>query len=159
MQLRLILMRHAESAPSSAALDHARPITDTGRADALGIAHRLVGASWLPSGVVASDARRARETYESMDPVLQAGPARYSRSLYLGRLEDIRAVVGSRTTVGRTALVIGHNPGWEEAVLALTARPIFLRPATAVLMEAEGDRWKDALGQTGTWTCVDVLRP
>ena len=58
----------------------------------------------------------------------------------------------------RTVLVLGHNPGWEEAVEELSGREVRITTANVVLLEGEGATWREAL-QRGPWSVAGVVRP
>ena len=58
----------------------------------------------------------------------------------------------------RTVLVLGHNPGWENAVKALSGREVRMTTANVVLLEGKGATWGEAL-QRGRWSVVGVVRP
>jgi phosphohistidine phosphatase SixA len=45
--------------------------------------------------------------------------ARFTRALYAGGPMELRTEVGRLAAAVRTVPVLGHNPGWEEAVTAL----------------------------------------
>jgi phosphohistidine phosphatase SixA len=57
----------------------------------------------------------------------------------------------------RTVLVLGHNPGWEEAVTELSGREMRITTANVVLLEGEGATWGEAL--RGPWSVAGVVRP
>src|SRR5690606_13880745 len=61
--LRLIVLRHAESAWPADTADHDRPLDARGRSDARVVGQRLRALGWTPGVVLSSDARRARETW------------------------------------------------------------------------------------------------
>lgn len=63
-------------------------------------------------------------------------------------------------------LVLGHNPGLEEAVVLLTGRAgpdrIELKTATAVLLEVSAESWKEAFDteiNDPTWALRGVIHP
>lgn len=114
--LTLLLMRHAKSDwADDTQADHARPLTKRGRSDAARMA-RLLGAQGLaPQTILASNARRARETVEALaaelsfrgdicfyNDLYQASPA-----LYVGALNKL-------TQPFSPVLLVGHNPEMEE---------------------------------------------
>ena len=56
-------------------------------------------------------------------------------------------------------MVLGHNPGWEEAVAWLSGDYVRMTTANAALLEHPSDDWLDGFQASGSWTLVDVLRP
>ena len=118
---RLFLVRHAKAEPSAGRDDHARKLTERGRADARRIANALAVRRCLPDVLIHSGAARARETAEIFvaawrDKVaLEEDRALYDASVatLLGRT---RAIADARKSVG----LVAHNPGLGELAAALT---------------------------------------
>ncbi len=155
---RLILMRHAKSSWAEAGQsDHARPLNPRGRADAPRVAQVLLDRGWAPVHVHASDAARTTETWTRMAPRLPAATWVRSRGLYLAGLEAIVAAAAHFPAGPGPVLVLGHNPGWEEAVSDLTGTPTQLTTGNAALLEGTGPTWPEALA--GIWRLVGLLRP
>jgi phosphohistidine phosphatase len=68
---RLYLLRHAKSSWKDASLpDHDRPLAGRGRRAAKAIARHLRDQGIEPELVLCSSARRARETFERIEPAL-----------------------------------------------------------------------------------------
>jgi phosphohistidine phosphatase len=121
--LRLYLLRHAKSSWTDADLaDHDRPLAGRGRRAADAIADHMRAEAIAPELVLCSTARRARETYERIEPALAAAPVRYEAGLYgasaMSLLERLRGLPDDVDSV----LLVGHNPAIEELAVAL-ARP------------------------------------
>jgi phosphohistidine phosphatase len=159
---RLILMRHAKSSwESDAPTDHDRPLNARGRRDAPRVAARLAELGWAPELILSSDAQRTRETCQLLraalpDPVL---PVEFLPTLYLGGVQELRACVRELPDRCRTVLVLGHNPGWEEAASWLSGRQITLKTAGAALLAARGPSWVDTVASSGLWQVEDVIHP
>jgi len=158
MQRLLMLMRHAKSAwRSDGPADHARPLNKRGRRDAPRVGKRLAEQGWVPEHVVASDSRRTRETWERMQKHFPEARVSFTRALYGGGPTELRTEVARLSAGERTVLVLGHNPGWEEAVKALSGRDVRMTTANVVVLEGKGATWGEAL--RGRWTVVGVVRP
>ncbi|MFG0319694.1 MAG: SixA phosphatase family protein [Planctomycetota bacterium JB042] len=160
MNRRLILLRHAKSSWKDAGqTDHERPLNRRGRESAPVVGARLLELGWRPDAVWSSDAARTVETWERMAEALAAGdvPVRFTRDLYLAGLADIRKLAGAWDDALETVLVLGHNPGWENAASDLSGRSTEMTTANAALLSGRGATWNEALG--GAWTLVDLVRP
>jgi len=157
---RLIILRHAKSDWNAGSSDdHARPINARGRDAAPRVAAHLREQGWTPDAVVSSDATRTRQTWERMQPALGDAPeARFTPDLYLAGLDRIRAVLGSLPSDVGTAMVLGHNPGWEDAVYALSGVRVRMTTCNAALLTCEADDWSTA-AQASDWTLEAVVRP
>jgi len=152
-------MRHAKSSwTSGAPTDHQRPLNKRGRRAAPLVGTRLRELGWIPDLVIASDSQRTRETWQRMqaefpDPIAE----RFSSAFYHGGLADIASESTMLTRDISTLLVLGHNPGFEDAVAALGGQWVRMTTANAALLESDLDDWEDAMG--ADWTLVEVLRP
>ncbi len=159
MQRRLMLMRHAKSSwKSHVPTDHERPLNARGRRDAARVGKRLAKLGWVPDLMVGSDSRRTRETWERMQKRFPEARVIFTRALYAGGPTELRREVARLSAAVRTVLVLGHNPGWEEAVTELSGREVRITTANVVLLEGEGATWGEAL-QRGRWSVAGVVRP
>src|ERR1051325_1293346 len=110
---RLLLLRHAKSSWSEpGARDHDRPLNRRGQEAAPRVGAYLARHGLIPDRILCSTARRARETWE----LVAAGEKIYNASpralVDVFRRADPRAA---------SLLVVGHNPGLQEAATALIA--------------------------------------
>jgi phosphohistidine phosphatase len=162
---RLYLLRHAKSSWKQPELaDHERPLAGRGRRAAKAIARHLDQQAIAPELVLCSTARRARETFEWIEPVLDRAVARYERELYgataQALLERLRSVPDGVAEV----MLIGHNPALEQLAREL-AGPSRARAqlgekfptAALATLELAGSSWRD-LGPGGA-ELISVVRP
>lgn len=157
---RLTLIRHAKSDWSSgAAGDHERPLNDRGRRDAPEMGRRLLDRSIGFDLVLASDARRARETIEAIRSAMgaAAGKLLVEPALYLAGPERLLALVtGQDAAVGHLALV-GHNPGLSELAQQLGAAVDDLPTCGIVTFEfPEMKSWKELSGPSAARVMIDL---
>ena len=159
MGKRLIIMRHAKSSwTSGAATDHQRPLNKRGRRDAPRIGARLQDLGWLPDLVIASDSERTRETWQRMKAQFPHSiEQRFSRTFYHGGLSAIINECSMLTEDISTLLVLGHNPGWEDAVSGLCGMWVRMTTANAALLQSDADDWAEAM--ESMWELVEILRP
>lgn len=151
-------MRHAKSSWAHEGLsDHARPLDARGRRDAPRIAQDLASVGWAPDLALVSDAARTEETWAWMAEHLEITPFMLVPSLYHGSLGDIRAAVLARVVHHRTVLVLGHNPGWEDALEALCGRRHVMKTAYAALLSHRAP-WSEALGRRD-WRFRGMIGP
>ena len=128
--MRLVLVRHAESAPGDP--DELRALTPAGREQARQAGERLREGGMEPDAVLTSPLLRARQTGEA----LGLGPVEPVDELAPGATEDdVRAVVAGR---GETVVVVGHQPdcGRIAAALGDGVEPAF-PPAGVAVLELE----------------------
>ncbi|MFE1250144.1 SixA phosphatase family protein [Streptomyces sp. NPDC058735] len=165
---RLVVLRHAKAAWPVDVADHERPLAPRGRRDAPAAGRALAEADCLPDLALCSTALRARRTWDLA--AAQWGtppPVRHDRRLYAAGPSGLLGVVRETPPEVETLLLIGHNPGLEDLVLALAGeglddtvervRTKFPTSAVAVL-SWHGTSWQ-ALGPgTALLTSVTVPR-
>lgn len=117
-------MRHAKAVSPLAGLDdRERNLADRGRADAIRMGQFLREEACVPQLVLCSTAVRTRETLDLVLPQLGSTPAvRLMSELYLARWISIVNLIRQVREGAEILMVVGHNPGLEEAVRKL-ARP------------------------------------
>jgi len=102
--------------------DAARPLSDRGE-----VAARLMGGymarhSLVPARVLCSSARRTRDTWAGIAAQWPADvDVVFERRLYAATPQVILSIVRAQDEAARTLLVIGHNPGLQEAAELLIA--------------------------------------
>ena len=161
MARRLILLRHAKSSwDETTATDHQRRLNARGRRDAPRVGQEIARRGWQPEQVFCSDAQRTRETWERMQDCFETPPqVTYVPEFYHGTHQDIVQSVATVPDAVRTVMVIGHNPGWEDAVRRFTSTPVQITTGNAALLEHADPHWASAICESGAWRLVDVIRP
>lgn len=156
----LLLLRHAKSSHKDERLaDHDRPLTKRGQRDASRMGALLVDDDMVPDLIVNSTSCRTRETTKRVAAAAgYRGPVRYSEELYLADPKHIVAVIAAQPASRSTLLVVGHNPGLEELLLALTKRDESLPTASLVRISLPIRRWRD-LKTTTAGKLVKIWRP
>ena len=118
---RLLLMRHAKSSWKEKNLpDHARPLNKRGRRAAQLGAQVLAHKELAPDVIYSSDAERCRETWRLMSSFLEAQQVVWQPQLYLATSPAQVAQALGGQLQGRTPLLLGHNPNWEQLLEHLT---------------------------------------
>jgi phosphohistidine phosphatase len=116
----LHLLRHAKSSWKEDAEDHARGLSRRGRDAARRVGKHLPTAVGPLDLVLASDARRTRQTLELVLAEFAVQPRlSIENDLYLASAERLLQRLRSLREEDRNVLVIGHNPGLQELALAL----------------------------------------
>ena len=161
MKRRLILLRHAKSDwKAGAPSDQARPLNARGRRDAPRVAARLAELDWAPTHIWSSDAKRTKETVELMLPSFKPSPkVSFVGKLYLGDLGALRKVMDGVSDKCKTAMLVGHNPGWEEAGSLLTGLSINMTTCNALLMSVKADNWSEAIAMESCWKLHEHILP
>lgn len=159
----LVLLRHAKSSWENPGLDDFdRPLAPRGKKDAPKIGRALATASSVPDVVVCSTAKRARQT---ADLVLEAagysGTIRHEDRIYEASVETLLDVIRSIDESAETAMLVGHNPGFEMLASALVgpkshAASIRFPTSTLARIELASGAWSQVGPGAGTliWQLV-----
>jgi phosphohistidine phosphatase len=139
----LLILRHAKSSWSNANIsDHERPLNERGKRDAPRVGRRLRQEGPAPDLIVSSSARRALLTAEAV-----ARAAAYddeiavTRSLYHAGVEEcIELLQGLPDTVN-VVMIVGHNPGLEDLLFALSGKQEFMPTAALAHVELSIESW------------------
>ena len=115
---RLILFRHGKAenrAPSGDDFD--RDLVERGRDEARATAEALVAAGLIPDLAIVSAAARTIATWEAIRAVWPHCRLEVRANLYNA---DARVLLDTgRSPLGRTVVVIAHNPGVQVLAMAL----------------------------------------
>jgi phosphohistidine phosphatase len=157
----LLVLRHAKSSWHDATLDdHERPLNDRGRRDAPRMGDLLVDEQLVPDLILSSDAARARLTAEGVATTAgMSERVRLDRRLYLagpaGACAVLREVADEHA---QSVVIVGHNPGLEELIAALSGESEDLPTAALAAIVLPIERWRD-LDLSTRGTLVRLWRP
>lgn len=150
---RLTVLRHAKSdwgEPGQNDFD--RPLNKRGEAAARRIGEEFRARKLAFDLVLASPARRVRETLDGVAETYGALPVRFDESIYLASEATLLGLVRAAPDEANSLLLVGHNPGLERLVAdlaldderGLRARVIGKFPTAAVaILDLPVDRWSD----------------
>lgn len=117
---RLVVFRHAKSDWPEGVADHDRPLAARGRRDAPAVGRWLHGTGWSPDHVLCSTAVRARDSWLLAAGELTPAPEMtYEQRVYHGSVPQLVEVLRETPAAAATVVLVGHNPGLQELVLAL----------------------------------------
>ncbi|XP_075494910.1 uncharacterized protein At3g52155, chloroplastic-like [Primulina tabacum] len=169
---RLILLRHAKSSWENRSLrDHDRPLSKSGRDDAVKLSQKLKEIGWVPELILSSDAQRTRETLKIMQEQVQGfleAKVHFISSFYSVAAMDGQTAEHLQQAICRysgdeilTVMCMGHNKGWEEAASVFSGSSITLKACNAALLEATGKSWEEAfsLAGFGGWKLLGIVKP
>ena len=143
-QHRLILMRHAKSdwgQPETA--DHDRPLNARGQAAAPKMAKWLLESSLVPNVILASTARRVRETISGLMTVWKDRPPVLETSeLYLATPETILRTIRSDAGDHTCVMVVAHNPGMQYLASILASRELQFPTAAVACFDFQLESWQ-----------------
>jgi phosphohistidine phosphatase len=149
----LLLLRHAKSSWDDGSLnDFDRPLAARGKRDAPRIGKALVERGPAPDLIISSPAARARETIEAV--IISArigfGP-RFDETIYGASSSELMSVIRRLPDESSCALLVGHNPGFEDTVGRLTRTHEQMPTAALACIEFQIERWEDVEDGQGAW--------
>ncbi len=121
MNKRLLLLRHAKSSWDDPDLaDFDRPLAPRGEKAAPFMARYMADAGLVPDRILCSSAARTRATLAHLLPAFGAEmDVLVTRALYEAPPETVIRAVRRHGGDADVLLVVGHNPGLEEAAVRL----------------------------------------
>ena len=148
----LYLLRHAKSSWNDNTLrDFDRPLKKRGREAADRIGQRLVEENLSSPLVICSPAVRTRETAAIVlkSAKLQLEP-QFDDRIYEVSLRELVQIVSEIPEDNEVAIMIGHNPGFEELLAFLTGEQRRM-PTCALAKIRFGDvNWRDVRAGAGS---------
>jgi phosphohistidine phosphatase len=162
----LYVLRHAKSDWGDESLpDFDRPLNHRGNKAAKAIGHEMAARRIHPDLVITSPAVRAKETVERMlHGYGEDLPVTEDRRIYEAATGALIEVVRNAPEDADRLMMVGHNPGLQELVVALS-EPSALREEagqkfpTGALAEIRFsiDRWSELA--PGTGQLEDLIKP
>lgn len=141
----LLLLRHAKSSWDDSSLgDFERPLAPRGKNDAPRIGRALKQRGPTPDLIISSPAVRATQTIQSV--VKAAGFAvtpQFDETIYGASSAELMRVVRRISNSISCAMLVGHNPGFEDMVSRLTGVTQHMPTAALACMEFQIDTWAD----------------
>jgi phosphohistidine phosphatase len=133
---RLFLLRHVKSSWDDPSLpDFDRPLSKRGRRAGTAMGRHMADEGLLPSVVLCSTARRARDTWRQVSAEWNEPPKpQFDDRLYMADSGTMRDLLAELPDDANPAMVIGHNPGMAALALELAAAT---RSATVARMRAK----------------------
>ena len=153
----LFILRHAKSSWKDETLpDFERPLNSRGRKAAELIGSVFQEEKVQPDLVVSSSALRARET---LDIIMRTNKlrfeVRYDERIYEAGVARLLSVINEVEKNVRSVLIVGHNPGMEELVTALTGKVEMMPTAALAKISFKASNWNTIKGGTLDW----IVRP
>lgn len=156
----ILLLRHAKSDwDADYGDDHERPLADRGIRAAKRIGRLLADTGRVPDAIYSSTAVRARTTIQ-----LAAEEGDWGREinlrpeLYGGTVHTILSIARNLDDSVRSALFVGHQPGWGHAAEALTGGSSIEFPTACLARIAFHDSRWDRVGE-GRGILIHLIPP
>jgi phosphohistidine phosphatase len=147
----LLLLRHAKSDWDDPSLrDFDRPLADRGKRDAPEIGKALRKRGPLPDLILSSPAARAKATTKA---VVKAAKIKldveYDEAIYSASSAELVTLVNRLPDSCSCAMMVGHNPGFEDLVGRLSGSHERMPTAALACLEFQVESWSDVGDQEG----------
>jgi phosphohistidine phosphatase len=127
-----------------------RPLNDRGIRATEVIGNYLREQKIVPDLIISSPATRARQT---ADLVLKAARLklnpRFDERIYEASVHRLLEVVSQIEDTANTAMLIGHNPGFEELLESLTGEQQRVPTAALICIELNVEKWNKVRAGVG----------
>jgi phosphohistidine phosphatase len=147
----LLLLRHAKSDWGDSSLrDFDRPLATRGEKDAPRIGKALNKRGPLPDFIVSSPAARAKATIEAV--AAAAGidlPIEFEEKIYGATSAELMTVIRRLPADSSCALLVGHNPGFEDLARRLSGRDQRMPTAALACINFEIADWENVEDERG----------
>lgn len=156
---QLYVMRHAKSSWSDPGMaDFDRPLNARGQAAAPLMGQRLQAQEIRVDIILASTARRVRETLSRLESQWQhGGQVIWEAELYLADCSTLLRHLSMLDASWSRVMLIGHNPGLSALVMTLTDLPVDMPTAAIAALECPAQNWSQATKER--WTQRDYWTP
>jgi len=155
----LLLLRHAKSDWGDSSLrDFDRPLAERGERDAPRIGKALRKRGVTPDVIIASPAVRAKATVQAaMKAAKVELEVTFDESIYGASSAELMELIRRLPDANECALLIGHNPGFEDLAGRLTGSQQRMPTAALACIEFQIEHWNDV--DDGKGKLVWLLTP
>ncbi len=155
----LYLLRHAKSSWDNSSLaDFERPLNERGLTAAPLMGETMREKNFLPEVIVSSPAKRARQTAGLVkDSADIEGEIEFDERIYEASTSNLLQVVSGLSDENTGAMLVGHNPGFENLVRVLTGKFETMPTAALAVIDLEIESWREVSPDCGSLR--EFLRP
>lgn len=155
----LYVLRHAKSSWDNSALsDFERPLNERGFKTAPLMGEMMRENDFVPEIIVCSTAKRAEQTARLVKE--SAGfeaEIRFKDAIYEAGVMTLLRIVCEIGDEFNSALIVGHNPGFENLVRVLTGKSETMPTAALAVIDLVIESWNEAKANSGNLR--DFIRP
>lgn len=156
---RLLVFRHAKSSWDNPDLsDFDRPLNDRGKKAAPFMGKLLLEKDLLPDFILSSSAKRAKQTSKLFRKAAGLDrEVKFDKRIYEASPNALVHIISEIKDRFQSAMVVGHNTGFEDLVLALTGKYERMPTAAVAVIDFDVESWSDI--RKGSGKLIEVLRP
>jgi phosphohistidine phosphatase len=155
----LYVLRHAKSSWSNLNIsDFERPLNDRGLKTAPFMGKIMLKNNFQPEFLLSSPAVRAKETADliKISANLQISVS-FDERIYEASPQTLLHIVSELSNSLNSAMIVGHNPGLEALVKALTGEFQAMPTAGLAVIDFDTENWSEVTSDIGKLRTV--IRP
>lgn len=147
----LYLLRHAKSSWDDPGLkDFDRPLNKRGLKAAPKVGAYILKEKIRPDLVLSSPAHRAKQTAHIVcEAAGLSALVNFDERIYEASIQRLFEIVAGFEESVNSAMMVGHNPGFEELLAALTGESQRMPTAALACIELKIKKWSDLTGGNG----------
>lgn len=155
----LFILRHAKSSWDHPELsDFERPLNGRGKKAAPFMGELMYEKSLIPKFILSSPARRAKQTAKLVNASGEIeAEIEFDSRIYGASTNSLMHIVSDLPDDYSSAMIVGHNPGFEGLVEILNGEHHRMPTAALAVIELKVDSWQDIVAGCGE--LVEILRP
>ncbi|NNE99859.1 MAG: histidine phosphatase family protein [Pyrinomonadaceae bacterium] len=155
----LFVLRHAKSSWDYPELaDFERPLNKRGKKAAPFMGDLMRRKGLIPEFILSSSAKRAKQTAKLVKASAEIeNDIHFDRQVYGASTNTLLHIVGEFENGHSSAMIVGHNPGFEGLVEVLGGEYQRMPTAALAVIELEIDTWHETAAGKGI--LVEILRP
>ena len=141
----LFILRHAKSSWDNPDWsDFERPLNKRGLKSAPLMGSVMKENQFLPELILSSPAKRARQTADSVKAAAGIkSEIRFDERIYEASPARLLEVVADQTDNADSILLVGHNPGLEGLIRALTGKIEPMPTAALAVIDVSANNWSE----------------
>jgi phosphohistidine phosphatase len=155
----LLLLRHAKAEnPAPGSSDINRALNERGKKEAQAIGTFIRKQNLTFDLVLCSPAIRARQTAELVLAAAEVtANVRYDQRIYEASPRQLLEVISEVEEDTSSVFLVGHNPGMEELLRALTGKEEPMATGTLARIDFDFDEWSRVIEDIGR--LESIVRP
>jgi len=155
----LFVLRHAKSSWNHPKLsDFERPLNKRGEKAAPFMGELMREKDLIPEFVLSSPAKRAKQTAKLVKASAEiSSKIEFDRRIYEASRNSLLHIVSEFDDDLRSAMIVGHNPGFEGLVAALGGEHQRMPTAALAVIELDIESWSEITADCGK--LIEMLRP
>jgi phosphohistidine phosphatase len=147
----LFILRHAKSSWDNADLsDFERPLNERGLKAAPLMGNVMKTNQFEPQIILSSPARRAEQTAILVKEAAGFdGDVKFEERIYEASAARLLEIISEQKEKTESILLVGHNPGLENLIRALTGETHAMPTAALAVIDLETNPWNEINSSTG----------